>query len=394
MLPGSDVPRSAGPGRLPTPLEQRHELGDELGVRLLLKREDLIDDLGCGHKVRKLGYVAAAAVAQGATALVTGGSLPSSQCVAVAAAAERLGLRSHLVYSGDEQVKPDRPLGSYLLALLFDSTVSWHERTSWTRMDELLEAAAEAERERGERPYVVPPGISTWPGLLGSVDLGLELAEQLAALPEGASDIHVVAAAGSGSTCLGLSLAARLLGLRWKVHGMCIGGTAEGIEARIAELREEAVELLGAPALRESPVQVHGESLGAGYDRPSPEDLETMRRAVVRHGLLLDPNYMVKTFRGLRSLIGSGAVREGDRVVLVHTGGSLGLFGDAPALRGWYQDRMGAHLAAPAAADTPAPNTPAPNTPAPNTGQAPRTPPGRPGPEDRPVAQNRQERLS
>jgi len=62
---------------------------------------------------------------------------------------------------------------------------------------------------------------------------------------------------------------------------------------------------------------------------------------------VLDPNYMLKTFLGMQQLIRAGTIPNGARVVLVHTGGSFGIFGDAPELRVWYRrlrDSAGAVL--------------------------------------------------
>jgi 1-aminocyclopropane-1-carboxylate deaminase/D-cysteine desulfhydrase-like pyridoxal-dependent ACC family enzyme len=344
LLPGAVRPPLDLGARLPTPLDESPAIGAELGLDFAVKREDLTDDLGCGHKLRKLAHVAADAQAHGASVLVTAGSLPSSQCVAVAAAAQRLGIRAHLVYCGDEQVKPTVPSGSYLLALLLGPTITWHERTPWTEVPTLLADAAAREAAAGAVPYVIPPGLDTWPGIRGSVELGLELADQLSRTAGGADGAHIVAPAGSGATCLGLSVAARLLGLRWTVHGMCIGGTAAGVAANIARLRGEAVRRIG-DVVADVAVVVHAGSLGAGYDRPTGAELELMRAMVRRHQLVLDPNYLVKTYRGLLLGLESGVFAAGDRVVLVHTGGSLGLFADSPALTAWYRTALSAGLA-------------------------------------------------
>ncbi|MFD0375757.1 1-aminocyclopropane-1-carboxylate deaminase/D-cysteine desulfhydrase [Streptomyces sp. NPDC127112] len=359
LLPYADLPRPLCGGRTPTPLEARPDLSARLGPEVFLKREDLLDDLGGGHKVRKLDYVVADALRQGATALVTGGSLPSGQCVAVAAAARRHGLQSVLVYSGDEQRRPSHPQGSYLLALMLATEVVWHERTPWSRNAELLADACRRAAARGLVPYPIPPGITTWPGLLGSVGLGLELADQLGAGSAGAlgvrpgpahgqREVHVVVPAGSGATCLGLALAARLLGLRWKVHGVCIGGGRAAVEAEIEDLRREAARRLDRPDLADpavAPVHVHDQWLAAGYDRPSEAELSAMAEAVGDHGLLLDPTYMLKAFLGLRGLAASGEIPPAARAVLVHTGGSLGLFGSSSALRSWSRERFAPFLA-------------------------------------------------
>src|SRR4051812_37056075 len=72
----------------------------DLGVDLWAKREDLIDGIGSGHKARKLKYIIEDAVINGATVLMTAASPPSGQAVAMTAAANSAGLRSHIVYCG------------------------------------------------------------------------------------------------------------------------------------------------------------------------------------------------------------------------------------------------------------------------------------------------------
>lgn len=345
VFPDLRLPSPRTPGRVPTPLDEREDISRDLGVRIRLKREDLIDDLAGGHKARKLAYVAGEAVARGADVLVTGGSVPSGQCVSVAAAARELGMDSHLVYCGDSQRRPARPQGSYLLALLLAHRVTWHELTPWDRIDELLAEAAAKEVAQGRVPYIIPPGLHTWPGILGSIDLGLELAAQLSLTPDGAEGAHVVAPAGSGTTTLGLSIAARLLDLHWTVHGMCIGGSPEQVRAAIAALRDDAVHRTGDKRLLEASVVVHDAPLGDGYDLPTDSELGEMRTLLMRYRLPFDPNYMVKTFLGLRDALRSGTIPRAAHVVLVHTGGNLGIHGDSPRLQDWYQRHLGAGLA-------------------------------------------------
>jgi 1-aminocyclopropane-1-carboxylate deaminase/D-cysteine desulfhydrase-like pyridoxal-dependent ACC family enzyme len=313
-------------------------------VRLLRKREDLIDDLGCGHKLRKLAYVIADALHRETTVLVTSGGVASGQCLAVAAAATRHGIRAHLVYTGDHQARPPHPQGNYLLANLLGPTVTWHERSPWGERDAQVVAAAELESGRGEVPYVVRPGISDWPGLAGSIELGLELAAQLG--PDN-MPTYVVAPAGSGGTCLGMSMAAGLLGRRWSVVGVCIAGTRISIEHEGRALSEQAARALDRPDIVRAQVLYHDGALGAGYDQPLRAELEVMQDVLIRHGIVLDPTYMVKAFIGLTQLIAGREIPTGARVVLVNTGGVLPVFGDAPPLRAWYRDKLSERIAAP-----------------------------------------------
>lgn len=342
LLTSGSVPEPVRLGKIPTPLEYHSALSRDLGVELFLKREDAIDDLGCGNKLRKLDYLVADALRQEATVLVTAGSLPSNQCKAVAAVAARHGLRAHVLYGGDRQARPDTPSGSYLLTALLGPSVSWLEYSPWAQIGTHLEAVLRQEQERGERPYLIAPGASAWPGLLGSIELGLELGGQIGEVEVAVAD--VVAPAGSGGTCLGLSIAARLLGLTWRVFAVLIGGTISGMEQLGVELCREAEQRIGRPEVLDCRVHHYDGASGLGYDRPRPEELDTMRDVAAKYGLLFDPNYMVKAFLGLRRLIQEGAIQRGAAVVLVHTGGQFGVFGVQPELRAWYRSRLSEYL--------------------------------------------------
>jgi 1-aminocyclopropane-1-carboxylate deaminase/D-cysteine desulfhydrase-like pyridoxal-dependent ACC family enzyme len=332
--------------RRPTPLEPLAAAGHDLGVDLRVKREDLTDDFGSGHKARKLRYVLAEARRGQADVVVTAASLPSGQAAGLAAHAARSGLRAHIVYCGDRQRRPVDARGYYLLTALLGAAVTWHENGAWDRWPEFVDEVMASLREQGERPFLVPPGASAWPGLLGSVELGLELAEQL---PRDGEPVHLVAAAGSGGTCLGLHLAARLLGLPWTVHGVSIAGSATEIEREMGRLaqdfRTRAGDLGAGAPLDHRGVRIYEGARGAGYDLVRPEELEVVRDVLARYGLLLDPTYLVKTFSGLRDLVKSRVIPAGSRVVLVHTGGGFGLFNDNAAVTEWTRRSLRAYLA-------------------------------------------------
>src|SRR2546423_8276992 len=81
----------------PTPLEPLPRLSAELGVEVHVKRDDLTGLALGGNKVRKLEMLLAEAVAAGADAVVTCGSIQSNHCRCTAAAARKLGLECGLV---------------------------------------------------------------------------------------------------------------------------------------------------------------------------------------------------------------------------------------------------------------------------------------------------------
>ena len=81
----------------PTPLVRAERLGEELGVELWIKRDDLGSTGLGGNKLRKLEVLLGDALARGCDTVVTFGALQSNHARQTAAAAARVGLRCQLV---------------------------------------------------------------------------------------------------------------------------------------------------------------------------------------------------------------------------------------------------------------------------------------------------------
>lgn len=324
-----------------TPLEAHAALTGELGVPVLVKREDRTDDLGCGHKLRKLQYIVAEALRGNCDVLVTAGSVPSNQCKAVAVVARRLGMRANLVYGGDRQEEPEVANGNYLLSLLQEPTLTWHPRTPWKDISGHMKQACLDELMAGHRPFPIEPGASETPGIWGSVEMGLELAAQLA--ERGVHDCRVFAVAGSGGGCVGLAIAASLLNLPWEVTGICIGAPSDALARDASALLSEASRAAGVDLSINVPLRFSDESLGAGYGEPTSEELRTVVDAMTRFGLVLDANYMVKAFLGM---VRSIKQQPEDRrpVVLIHSGGQVGVFDIDADWSRWLQSRRRSEL--------------------------------------------------
>src|SRR5215469_9276286 len=101
-------------GFFPTPLHECPRLTRLLkGPRILMKRDDCSGLAFGGNKTRHLEFSMADALAQNADVVVAGAALQSNYCRQTAAAAARLGLRSHLVLT--RAVGLDTIQGNYLL---------------------------------------------------------------------------------------------------------------------------------------------------------------------------------------------------------------------------------------------------------------------------------------
>lgn len=338
LLQDLEISKPATLSSYETPLEYRTDISFDVDRKIYLKREDLIDSLGCGHKLRKLSYVIPDITEKNASVLVTYGSLPSNQCKAVAAVAAKLRLKSHVIYGGDNQVKPDIAQGNYLLSILLASTISWFEKTPWERINEKVEEIINIEKGNGEVPYLISSGIFSWLGLLGSIELGFELARQ-SELNNVKFD-NIVATAGSGGTCLGLQIAAELMGLKWKVFGVCIGQTSDFLDEKLLKMKKEFFQRIGCFDISNHGITLFNGAIGEGYDMPQIQELECVAYAIKHYGLFFDPNYMAKTYLGMKELIRNDVIEKRDATVLIHSGGQMGIFDNSVSLSGWSKDRL------------------------------------------------------
>lgn len=321
---------------LPTPLDDATRLRAALGgptrcPRILVKRDDLTG-LGLGgNKARKLEYLVAHAVAEGATALITTGAVQSNHARMTAAAAALCGLEAHLVLTANGAAPAPAPAdeGNLLLDRLFGAHVYFVPSVDpmlAVGHDEVMVAeVASLIRARGGRPYVIPVGGSSAVGALGYVAGTVELAAQLEAIDTRPSRLYF--ASGSRGTQAGLTLGAHLLGMPYRLHGVAVSaGEPEKIE-RARRVAGDAATLLGAnDSVRAVEFFTDQNFIGDGYGLPTAAALEALRLVARSEALVLDPTYTAKAMAALVAHLLAGQIAASDTVVFLHTGGSPALF--------------------------------------------------------------------
>lgn len=314
---------------LPTPLDDAPRLARALGLgRLLIKRDDLTG-LGLGgNKMRKMEFLMADALHQGADTIVTTAAAQSNMCRQAAASARKLGLEIDLILRGTQ----DEPFqGNLLLDHVFGARVHFIATTdpySNLSSQVMQEVAADLVR-RGKHPYIIDLRTVSAPlAALSYVAGGMELFRQLEA-PDHTRPVLFVAT-GSGGTHAGLALAAEMLGLDWKIQGICVQRPAAEMSARVAQKVAEAAALLHfETSLRAEDIRTDDAYIGPAYGIPTPEGVEAMLLAGRTEGLVLDPTYSGKAFAGLVGHAHRGLVGPDDTVVFMHTGGAPGVFAHA-----------------------------------------------------------------
>ena len=305
---------------LPTPLEMLPRLTAHLGgPQLWAKRDDQTGLATGGNKTRKLEFLVAEALAQGADTLVTCGAAQSNHARQTAAAAARFGLACTLVLRGEP---PPQAQGNLLLDELLGAEIVWAGADDLTAR---LEETADALRSRGRRPCIVPYGGSNPVGVCGYVAAMEELLAQAA--QAGLSFDHIVLASSSGGTQAGLTVAARALNYRGRILGISVDLPADPLRRRMAELATATADHLGLPlTFAPEDFAVEDGYRGGGYGVISDLEREAIRLLARTEGLLLDPVYTGRAFGGLIDLIRRGAFSPRERVLFWHTGGVAGLF--------------------------------------------------------------------
>jgi D-cysteine desulfhydrase family pyridoxal phosphate-dependent enzyme len=295
---------------LPTPLDEAPRLSAALGGHVLIKRDDLTGLAMGGNKARKLDHLLRDALEQGCDTLVTAGGAQSNFARMTAGAAAHLGLRCHLVLSGEA---PDRISGNLVLDRLFGAELHFCGSNDWT----VLEAeVARIAGEAGSRAYAMPIGGSTAVGALGYIEAADELMSQMESPPD-----WVVCAASSGGTLAGLHA-----GLPGSVGllGIDVARPPAPLAERVPLLAAEAAALAGRTVpQRDLRIADH---TGRRYAVITEECREAVRLAARTEGLVLDPVYSGKGMAGLIAAVREGTISG--TIVFIHTGGAIALFAD------------------------------------------------------------------
>jgi 1-aminocyclopropane-1-carboxylate deaminase len=284
--------------RLPSPLEELRD--DRLtcaGLRLFLKRDDLINPDIPGNKWRKLKYNLATAKEQGHQVLLTFGGAYSNHIRATAAAGHYFGLTSIGVIRGEEH----RPLNLSLdyavrhgMRLTYLDRVAYREKMS-------PEVIAMLHRKFGEF-YLLPEGGSNADALRGCAELPGEIDRSF--------DL-ICCPCGTGGTLAGLA------------HGLEPGQGALGfsvlkggefLEGEVSGFQREAFGAVSGNWSVEC-----GFHFG-GFAKRKPALDQFIADFDERHSLCLDWVYVAKMMYGIFALAEEGAFPAGTTIVAVITG--------------------------------------------------------------------------
>lgn len=305
----------------PTPLEHLSRLSDYLGRDIFIKRDDLTPIAMGGNKLRKLEFLVADAMRQGADILVTAGAIQSNHVRQTAAVASRLGMKCVALLENAAGLQSDNYLtnGNRLLLDLMATDVIPVAALSDPQAQ--LEEQALRLEAQGFRPYVIPVGGSSALGALGYVECAQEIAHQ----SEGVVDYAaVVVASGSAGTHAGLAVGLEHLMPETELVGVTVSRNEAEQQPKVGMLRQQVSELLSLSA--HAPVTLWDDYFAPAYGVPNDEGMEAVRLLARLEGIFLDPVYTGKAMAGLIDGISRNRFLRQGPILFIHTGGAPALF--------------------------------------------------------------------
>jgi|YNPBryulayer2012_1023412.scaffolds.fasta_scaffold09500_2 D-cysteine desulfhydrase len=329
--------------KLPTPIEMLTRLGKRYEREIFVKRDDMTEFISSGNKIRKLEFLLAQALREKCDTVFTCGGEQSNHARATAHLCVKLGLKPILFlresqpelnsnsmrkirsfFASDEAERnylKEVVNGNLLIDKLLGAEIVFVSQQQYAKIDEVFEEHKQRYESQGRKVYVIPEGGSNALGALGYVWAVAEMTSQIDL--SGLDAIYC--AVGSGGTYAGLLAGLRFLGYDTPVVGINVtkkeaSHFAEKVLRIIDELSNYGIRVKVQP----EEIKILDDFSGPAYAVPTESDIECIKMVASMEGLVLDPVYTAKTFRGMLQ-----TSRRGQRILFIHTGGTFGLFAQA-----------------------------------------------------------------
>jgi len=293
---------------------------DGQGPNIWIKRDDMLGLFPGGNKTRKLEFLVADALAQGADTLITCGAPQSNHCRITLAAAVKEGLKCRFVI--EERVPgsfhEDASGNHFLFRLMGVEALT--VVPAGRNMAAAMQQVADELVARGRKGYIIAGGGSNALGGLGYVACAQELQQQFYEQDVRIDQVVV----GSGSSGTHGGLVAGFIGnhINIPIVGIGVSRDPADQEPLVYKEAQAVADLLGLGLTipREAVVSVGG-FWQPKYSIPNEKMVEAVQLLARTEAILLDPVYTGKIMAGLIGLVRQGFFKPGENVLFLHTGG-------------------------------------------------------------------------
>ncbi|OIV98451.1 hypothetical protein TanjilG_16778 [Lupinus angustifolius] len=343
------------------------------GNNFYIVRDDLLHPLINGNKARKLDALLPIIQHYSVTDVVTCGGCQSAHTAALAVLCAERGIASHLLLRGEQ---PEILTGYNLMSTIYGN-VTYVPRNVYANREDMLQSYAKSvagnngsvlcfsdiiqassatesstspnfvqldvSRSEGNnvrKILIVNEGAGDSVALLGVIRLVEYLSQDHLLGKQRA--LKLVVDAGTGTTAVGLGVAALCLGLPWEVYAVMLADKIDGYRKQEERLISEFKNHFNVEF---STYNEHGEDDGIVHwvERGHPRkfgnvlegEVEACQQIAQQSGVLVDPVYTLAAWE-TAMLLSSKEAEVGSGVVMLHTGGTLGMFGLAQRYKSYF----------------------------------------------------------
>ncbi|WP_317124661.1 1-aminocyclopropane-1-carboxylate deaminase/D-cysteine desulfhydrase [Albibacterium indicum] len=269
----------------------------ERGIKISIKRDDLIHPYISGNKWRKLKYPLQKAREQEKSKLVTFGGAWSNHLLATACAGAQFKFKTIGYVRGEQVYNP-----VLNLCRLFGMDLRFVSREMYRDKHNLFDR----NHKHDSTAFFIDEGGYSADGAKGCEEIISELKDQYD---------HLFVACGTGTTLAGISQGASLYCPHAQVHGIPVLKGGSFIENAVKSIYPNAN------------FRLHLDYHFGGYAKTTPPLISFIQDFCQNTGILIEPVYTGKLLFGIQKLIEKGHFSSGDRLCVIHTGGLTGFLG-------------------------------------------------------------------
>lgn len=280
-----------------SPIEKLHFAEFENAqLEVFIKRDDLIHPFISGNKWRKLKFTLREAKSQHKNHLVTFGGAYSNHLLACACAGAKWGFKTTGWVRGDET-------NNYMLNLArwFGMNLRFCDRTAYKNRKDIFEK----HHANDASAYFIDEG--------GAGYLAAKGCEEIAHEVSGFYN-HVICSVGTGTTFVGLASG---------FHKLYPGTTVHGVLSHKSSTDIPALKSVFPEALNNT--LLWSEYHFGAFAKTTPELMQFIQQFAAASGIIVDQVYEGKMMYALFDKVKQGFFNPGDRILLIHSGGTMGL---------------------------------------------------------------------
>jgi D-cysteine desulfhydrase len=299
---------------LPTPVHRLTQMEKILDVRrLYIKRDDIINPIYGGNKIRKLEFIIGKALQSGKKELITFGYAGSNFALAASIHAREKGIRNICFLLPQ---KTSETVRKNLLMNFQTGAELYHKKNILSLGISAFLIILYRLLKTGHIPQVSSPGGSSFRGTLGYINAGFELKSQIKSKEMKRPDI-IYLPLGSMGTAAGLLIGLKASGIKSKIVGVRVvekyftnEKTFKIFFNKIMKKLRKKSQSFPMISFDNSDFYINHHFFGGGYGVMTSEADSAIRETLIKEKIYLEQTYTGKTMASLITDARKGKLKD------------------------------------------------------------------------------------